>query len=859
MSTQTFQFNVIKLLILVVFVAFSNNLFSQVSDQSTPTSFGFSTKSAKIIPSTQLDSVHVSTQKTKDVKQGIPNRYGVLQHVNIDICQQGTQSQYGNMMVWQYEISCPDAVSLGIFFQTYELPEGAAVYLYSPDKRIVRGGYTNFNNKASGQLAMADFPGNTVIIEYDEPVGADWQGGLVIGSVSRAYNDFQSSAARSRIQINCPEGADWQTEKRAVCRMTFRDTQYSYYCSGALINNVREDGTPYFLTANHCINTEMAARSLVTYFNYENSTCNSDDASLSESLSGADLIAHNTYSDFSLLKLSEMPPDYYSPYFAGWFAGHHQPQSGTCIHHPSGDPKCISIDYNPLTVNSYEVQWDDNTISEVNTHWEVFYDVGVDKSGSSGGPLFDQNKRIIGQLHGGDDVSSLFGMFSLSWNYNKEVTMQLKNWLDPDNTGTTTLDGVDYNSPPIADFSTDVNVACLSTPISLTDQSRYIPTGWLWKIEPAGFEFVDGTDEHSQNPKVRFTTEETYSITLVASNNNGSDTISYPNLVVATSTLPVAFKGLPDEMDVCGSDLTNYEMVAEGASDYTFSVTASDNFELNTNGNILTLNLKDAVRQYGSFDTYVKVTGTHGDCSASDSVLLHVLIPKNDDVQHAIALGLGNNGTFSNQCGTAQINEPNPPTAGCNLANNWCPPTPGTTTIDNSIWFTFKGTSNGKLTIQTKGFDTQIAVYDANSTGDLLSGNSSNYTLVAASDNSSSGSEAALEDIPVKLGQTYYLQVDGKDGAYGDLTVNLLGNTIEVYPNPSNNVFHLTVSSLKSGEAQLAVYSLSGQQILTQTTQISPNDNTVDLDLSGNPAGLYLFRAEINGMVLTKKLMLTKN
>lgn len=858
MSRKDKIFSLVRNLLFILFVFQSGNLFSQISDQSTPASFGFSTKNAQIIPYTQLDSVNIVAQKNMDSRRGIPNRYAVVEEVSIDMREQGAKSQVGNMNIWRYEINCPDAVSLGIFFQTYELPEGAAVYLYNPEKDNVRGGFTNVNNKANGKLAMADFPSNRVIVEYDEPVNTDWQGGLVIGSVAKAYKELQTKAARSRVQINCPEGADWQSKKRAVCLITFADNLYRYYCSGALINNVRGDGTPYFLTANHCINSEAMAQTLVAYFNYENSTCTSNDATLNQSLSGANLVANNSYSDFSLLELSQSPPDTYSPYFAGWNASNQLPTSGTCIHHPSGDPKCIAIDYSPLQGNDYQVQWDDNTISQLNTHWEVFYDVGTDESGSSGAPLFDQNKRVIGQLHGGDDTSSLFGKFSISWSHSSELNKQLKHWLDPDNTGTLALDGVDYNSPPAANFTTDATIACLNTTVSLTDKSKYIPTSWHWKIEPSGYEFVDGTNQYSQNPRLQFMTEGTYSVTLVASNENGSDSISEPNLVLATSQLPVAFQDLPDEMDICGSELNNYKMIAEGANNYSFAVTADDHFNISTYNNVLTLTLKDDVRQDGSFDTYVKVTGTHGDCSASDSVLLHVLIPKNDDIANAIGLGLGHNGTFSNQCGTAETSEPNPPTAGCDLPDNWCPPTPGTTAIDNSIWFTFQGTSNGKITIQTKGFDTQIAVYEANSASDLLSGSSANYTRLAANDNTDRGDEAAIEDLPVEHGKTYYLQVDGNDGAYGNLTINLLSNTIEVYPNPSNDIFHLTISSFYGGQAHLGVYSLTGQQILSKTITTSQDANTVDLDLTGKPAGLYLFRAEINGMVMSKKLLLTR-
>ena len=69
----------------------------------------------------------------------------------------------------------------------------------------------------------------------------------------------------------------------------------SYYdCSGSLVNNVNEDATPYFLTANHCISSDLEASSLVAYFNYENSTCTSADASLDQTISGSELVASSS-------------------------------------------------------------------------------------------------------------------------------------------------------------------------------------------------------------------------------------------------------------------------------------------------------------------------------------------------------------------------------------------------------------------------------------------------------------------------------------------------------------------------------------------------------------------------------------
>lgn len=839
---KQFYKSVKKILVLLLFVSSGTTTYGQVSDGSTPASF--LTKSAAIVPRFSLDSVHVAEQIAYDRKMGIPNRYGVVQQLDIDLRAEGIKTISGNTLIWRYEIDCPDALSLGVTFRTYYLPEGAKVFIYTSDRSEILGGFTSLNNKENRQLSLAELTGNRLIIEYNEPKDSPFNGELVIGSVSKAYLDFSSIAA-SIVRINCPEGADWQTEKHAVCLMSFHDNNYSYYCSGALVNNVRGDLTPYFLTANHCLSTQSLASTLVTYFNYEYPGCTGSVASKLHSLSGSSLISTNAYSDFCLLKLSEYPPASYYPYFAGWDAADTlHPKQGTCIHHPNGGPKSIAIDYHPFTTNNYQVKWDDYSTSQTNTHWEVFYDVGSDATGSSGGPLFDQNHRIIGQLHGGDDTSSLFGKFSLSWKYATPADKQLKAWLDPDNTQVQRLDGVNYNQTPAAQFAANTTTACLNTMVTLTDESKYRPMSWQWTISPATFKFVNKTTATSQNPSVIFLNEGVYSVSLTVTNDNGSDTLVKNNLILATSNLPVEFGNVSKEVTICGSMLNNYKIIALGASDYAFSLTTPENFDMVQNMDTLTLNLKDEVYQNGSFDTYVKVTGTHGYCSASDSILMHVVIPSNDEVAKALTLKLGNNPTFSNDCGTMQTNEPVPS---------------GNASVDNSVWFTFRGPSSGKITIQAQGAKTQLAVYDAASAAAILSGDSHNYKLMATGTNSTILPEGTLIDnLSVEPGKIYWLQVTGAAGATGNFSVSLLGNSIEVYPNPSSGIYRLTVSSFRGGQAQLAVFTLSGQQILAKTVPVSPDSNTVDIDLSVFRSGLYLFRANIDGLVMTKKLMLVK-
>ena len=121
-----------------------------------------------------------------------------------------------------------------------------------------------------------------VVVEYQEPLAVHGQGDVRITQIVHGYRSlflhpqtlastanmgpFGNSGA-CNINVNCPSGSAWQTEKKAVALITNGGFAV---CTGALVNNTAEDGTPYFLTANHCLGNP---NSWVYYFNHESSTC----------------------------------------------------------------------------------------------------------------------------------------------------------------------------------------------------------------------------------------------------------------------------------------------------------------------------------------------------------------------------------------------------------------------------------------------------------------------------------------------------------------------------------------------------------------------------------------------------------
>lgn len=833
---------------------------AQISQKGLPESFQIDLKDAAILPSLKLDSVHVDKMTANDKEFHIDNRYGVVQPCEINIKEAGHSFVIPSKgTIWRYRITSEDAYSLGLYFTSYHLPPKAKIFIYDPSHLHLRGAFTQRNNNVRKQLPVADFPGRELIVEYFEPFDAEFAGELVIGAVSQAYMPLKN-AQSGRIGINCPQGDKWQEQKHSVCLMTFHDWKFSYFCTGALINNVRKDLTPFFLTANHCIRTESFANTLITYFNYENSACNNYDASEDQSVAGATLKATSTYTDFSLLLLTENPPDEYNPYFSGWDITGNDPQSGVAIHHPNGLPKCIAVDTLPIKSYNAKVEWVTDALhlystTLPNTHWGVEFHQGNPEPGSSGGPLFDQNKRIVGQLHGGDYFALLYGKLNLSWNYYPSPDKQLGYWLDPENT-TRVMDGI-WKIPPKASFRSQLQQVCPNTPILFFDESTQNPIGWKWKVMPATYTFANGTDSTSQNPQIIFLEEGNYSVSLQSANKYGTDEVTSPNYIIAKKQLNVKLLRLPNENLVCACDLKSFPVLAGGAVTYDFEVDRPDLIDIHSGNDSLYMTLKAATNLNQSFDTWVKVLGTNGVCTATDSMLVHVIIQPNDHIKDAARLSLGRNAGFSNFCATVDDNEPHPWSVGCTEPESWCPNTMGNYNIlNNSIWFSFISPSQGGLTISTNGFDDQIAVYEKETGNRVNAGNKIQYNLLAANDNRSFNDNSALiEDMKLIPGKEYLLQVDGNNAAYGDLMIDLISNSLEVAPNPSNGIFHIIISNPWQGIADVLVTNLNGIELFTQRYNVNLSNNKFDIDLSAFNRGIYLLNVKINSSNLTQKLI----
>lgn len=472
-----------KILILLVSLISGLSAFGQISQGGTPPSFKYM-MTRRTAPSVFEVPVNLDINRLIWEDEMVDNRDSPLRiaeviPVNINMDSFGNWTTLADSSkIWQQTILAQGAKGLILSYADFYIPEGAKLYIYNEDHSRILGAYTRNTHPEGGKFTTEIISGDKITLEYvassisGEAPRIQIEGiGYIYGTNNITLRAEPSPPTINRsesciININCPEGDNWQKQKRGVVLYQVKLGNSWYLCSGSLINNTRRDATPYLLTAYHCFRTNGAVEygTMVLYFNYEFPGCEKENVFpvTTRTLVGTDLLVKAPIeettggittrgSDGALLRLKESVPLDYKPFYNGWDRRVTAASSGVVIQHPNGDVKKIATYQIPLNSATYK---DREYEGAVDASWAVTYNGrSVTQAGSSGSPLFNQNGLIVGSLTGGDTSCSnllgtdFYGKFSYHWDYLQDETRQMKKYLDPLNEGTFYLKGFDPNNP----------------------------------------------------------------------------------------------------------------------------------------------------------------------------------------------------------------------------------------------------------------------------------------------------------------------------------------------------------------------------------------------------------------------------
>ncbi len=474
----------------------------------------------------EFDAVAVALDDAARAQRGELPFYGRLLELNARTSERGAWAVEGEHRVWRAAIISSGAQAIELFYDEMVMPNGAELFVRDALGEEEFGPFTAadvFESTFSTPLIT----GERCSVEYRVPLSTEDPGGFRITHVGHAYRDVLDGSCN--IDVVCsPEGDDWVSAAAGVVRISIVAGGGVGWCSGALVNNVRQDCSPFILSAWHCGagSTATQMNAFKFYFGYQRPNCGSGAAPSNMFLTGAQLRAFsndnagNAGSDFMLLETNGAIPDHFPHYYLGWDAASQSTSAadGVCVHHPTGSPKRISSYTQTLTTGHWapstglQSHWRVNWVETVNGH-------GVTESGSSGAPLLRRTNagepQVIGTLSGSTGQlscaslggTSYFGKLSYHWSQNPNTAvLKLRNWLDPDGTGTLQLDG------GISPCTTVVSIMEAGTDepldIRYDASSRCVWIGLHGLIGPPSIRIIDASGRVVSAPVLRSTSQD---------------------------------------------------------------------------------------------------------------------------------------------------------------------------------------------------------------------------------------------------------------------------------------------------------------------------------------------------------------
>jgi hypothetical protein len=531
----------------------------------------------------------------------------------------------GGGFLWMLAISSPEASSLRAHFDHFSVDHNR-VWVSDKDGDQILGPYTGRGLFGDGEFWSGVVFTDSIVIAFEGDRGGCpaevpfritdiahlWLDATInIGRESplrawkarqrgvRAQAGDSNPGAPCNLDVSCYPS--WQSQANSVARITYNSSGGSFLCSGALINTLPYSGTPYFLTANHCIGDDSSARTVTAFWDYQTAFCGGPAPAYpplhSQSL-GAVYVASASYEsgDFSLIQLNSLPV---APalIFAGWTTEEpNQGDSATGIHHPGNSNDYKRISFGSRVQDQTITLTDDNNVTRTlpaQDYFRVQWLSGVTQGGSSGSPIFTYSAIVSENVIGGSltygpknatgsnscSISPFvtgYGRFSVAY-------PTLRSYLNP--TCTFALSSPNQTVPATSgSYSVEVNVGVGCSWMSTSDSA--------WLTITGGFSGSgNGTVFYSAsaNPSVNARTGTlvigniSYSVTQAGTPACGAAPISMTQTINSSLTVQ-------DCMTAAGSNIYSKRFV--------FSGTAGQQVEIDVSA--------------PGFDTYLRLFGPSG-------------------------------------------------------------------------------------------------------------------------------------------------------------------------------------------------------------------------------------------------------
>jgi PKD repeat protein len=396
--------------------------------------------------------------------------------------------------------------------------------------------------------------------------------------------------------------------------------------------------------------------------------------------------------------------------------------------------------------------------------------------------------------------------------YNTPGTFQVKmkawNELGSDSITKTDYITVSNTLTPLVIFGSDKNILCMNEIVHFYDSTQNCPISWHWQFAPGNVTFLEGTTAYSQNPVVQFNQTGSFSVTLTATNNVGSSTVTKPGYILYGGyTLPFT-EGFESGFN------SKYWTIVNSDSEVTWdTITLS----ASAGGKVAWINFFDYLR-INKRDQLISAPMNFSDYTTLHLNFDHAYAQRStikDSLIVLLSADCGNTWTRILAAGP-DYNNPNVFATHANTvdafyplsAEDWCGSSFGTAcySLDISAW---AGQTNVKIMFES--FNRH-------------------------------GNNLFLDNI----------EIDGPVGIPGKGKGDL---GIRIYPNPSNGIFNLYIEK-GANDIDISIFDLHGQKVYSEKNLAGMSNITKELNLSELSKGVYYIRLTTEDVTQVEKIII---
>lgn len=388
------------------------------------------------------------------------------------------------------------------------------------------------------------------------------------------------------------------------------------------------------------------------------------------------------------------------------------------------------------------------------------------------------------------------------------VTLEVSN-----DFGTSTITKEDFvevttTPAPFVMFAVSDTNACILDAVIFEDMTLYQPVSWLWNIEPTEYQFLENTSATSQNPIVAFLEPGEYSVSLTATNANGSNTTSYIDFLNISGMVLSFESGFED------GTTTDFELMAGPKADVSVDSRAANTgaFGLHFTGHTALQGWQGGPtsttpEQAWDVNTDFNSSAYVCNINATEFVWLHLTL----DLKQTFSLG--NKLSWFRVLVNDTVQIPNEDgVLNFNPETNEDPFVEQKFILDPWAGSYFTLTLNASCRLVDKFFNEGDNVFVDNViiTGSMVGVN---------------------EPVEVPF----------------DITA--------VYPNPAKDNIMVSYFTNTRTQVQVRLSSITGQLVYTSQYDAHNGNNTLTIDVSQLPKGVYVMSVESSNGVTTKKVI----